>query len=133
MRKTLKIPGIDQCPVDDIVSIEGKGNYTTIFLKNGETILMAKTLKKFESQLRLGTFLRIHKSYLVNKVNVIGHDLEDTKTVKTILQHSLPVSRRKLDLVRGQLAKFFFHKKRASIFIEALFCILCGLVSLRSH
>ncbi|MEY3956846.1 MAG: hypothetical protein RLZ73_1301 [Bacteroidota bacterium] len=115
MRKTLKIPGIDQCPVDDIVSIEGKGNYTTIFLKNGETILMAKTLKKFESQLRLGTFLRIHKSYLVNflrihksylvnKVNVIGHDLEDTKTVKTILQHSLPVSRRKLDLVRGQLA-----------------------------
>jgi DNA-binding LytR/AlgR family response regulator len=104
MRKTLKIPGIDQCPVDDIVSIEGKGNYTTIFLKNGQSILMAKTLKKFESQLRLGTFLRIHKSYLVNKVNVTGHDLNETKTVKTILNQSLPVSRRKLDLVRGQLA-----------------------------
>jgi two-component system LytT family response regulator len=103
MRKTLKIPGLEQCPVDDIVSIEGKGNYTTIFLKNGQSIVMAKTLKKFESQLRLCTFLRIHKSYLVNKVNVIGHDLNDTKTVKTILNQNLPVSRRKLDLVRGQL------------------------------
>ena len=78
MRKTLKIPGLEQCPVDDIVSIEGKGNYTTIFLKNGQSTVMAKTLKKFESQLRLGTFLRIHKSYLVNKVNVIGYDLNDT-------------------------------------------------------
>jgi hypothetical protein len=35
---------------------------------------------------------------------VIGHDLNDTKTVKTSLNQSLPVSRRKLDLVRGQLA-----------------------------
>ena len=103
MRKTLKIPGLEQCPVDDIVNIEGKGNYTTIFLKNGHSIVMAKTLKKFESQLRLGTFLRIHKSYLINKVNVIGHDLIDTKTVKTSLNQNLPVSRRKLDLVRGQL------------------------------
>ena len=103
MRKTLKIPGLEQCPVDDIVNIEGKGNYTTIFLKNGHSIVMAKTVKKFESQLRLGTFLRIHKSYLVNKVNVIGHDLNDTKTVKTSLNQNLPVSRRKLDLVRGQL------------------------------
>lgn len=103
MRKTLKIPGLEQCPVDDIVSIEGKGNYTTIFLKNGQSTVMAKTLKKFESQLRLGTFLRIHKSYLVNKVNVMSHDLNHTKTVKTILNQTLPVSRRKLDLVRGQL------------------------------
>lgn len=103
MKKTLKIPGLEQCPVDDIVSIEGKGNYTTIFLKNGQSTVMAKTLKKFESQLRLGTFLRIHKSYLVNKVNVIGHDLNETKTVQTILNQTLPVSRRKLDLVRGQL------------------------------
>ena len=103
MRKTLKIPGLEQCPVDDIVSIEGKGNYTTIFLKNGQSTVMAKTLKKFESQLRLSTFLRIHKSYLVNKVNVIGHDLNDKKTIITILNQTLPVSRRKLDLVRGQL------------------------------
>lgn len=103
MRKTLKIPGLELCPVDDIVSIAGKGNYTTIFFKNGQSTVMAKTLKKFESQLRLGTFLRIHKSHLVNKVNVVGHDLIDTKTIKTSLNQILPVSRRKLELVKEQL------------------------------
>ena len=110
MRKTLKIPGLEQCPVDDIVSIEGKGNYTTIFLKNGQTILMAKTLKKFESQLRLHPFLRIHKSYLINQANLTEKGINDENMIQLCDGTHLPVSRRKREIIKHKLILLTFEE-----------------------
>jgi DNA-binding LytR/AlgR family response regulator len=89
MKIDIKLPGIENCPVNTIVYIEGKGNYSIIHLKNQKQVVMAKTLKKFEAQLRLNQFVRIHKSYLVN-----------TEALGT----TLPISRRKLDFVRRTFA-----------------------------
>jgi len=67
---TLKLPGLQNCLIDDVLYIEGKSNYSIIHLKDALPITMAKTLRKFESQLRLHPFLRIHKSYLINKTHL---------------------------------------------------------------
>lgn len=50
----------------NIVHCTGDGRYTKIFLKNGETILVARLLKDFERKLPEDLFIRIHKSYIVN-------------------------------------------------------------------
>lgn len=100
MKESIKIPGIQACPIIDVAHIEGKGNYCVIHLKNGNAITMAKTLKKFEAQLRLHPFIRIHKSYLVNKTFVKPFDQKQATELLLSTGISLPVSRRKLDMVR---------------------------------
>lgn len=56
--------------ISEIIYCEGDGNYTKIFLLNGEQLLSSKTLKYFDEMLPLSTFFRIHKSYLIN-INLI--------------------------------------------------------------
>jgi len=51
--------------VSDIMYCKADDNYTEIFLKKGKH-LISKTLKYFEEALAGYSFVRIHKSYLVN-------------------------------------------------------------------
>lgn len=76
------------CKHSEIVYFAGDGPYSTIFMVN-ETITTARTLKSLEPELGVG-FIRIHKSYLVNKACIKGFNKD-----KLILQNeqSLPVSR----------------------------------------
>ncbi|WP_395782953.1 LytR/AlgR family response regulator transcription factor [Aquirufa sp.] len=104
MKIDIKLPGIENCPVNTIVYIEGKGNYSIVHLKNLKQVVMAKTLKKFEAQLRMNQFVRIHKSYLVNKENIPTFDSKGATEVPTALGTTLPISRRKLDFVRRTFA-----------------------------
>ena len=103
MKIVIKLPGLDHCPVQDIVYIEGRGNYSIVFLANKKQIVIAKTLKKFEAQFRLNRFIRIHKSYLVNKDNIPTFEKNQCVEVPTTLGNSLPISRRKLEMVRQSL------------------------------
>lgn len=50
---------------EDIIYIEAQSNYCDIYLKYGKKNTVSKTLKEIESLLP-NTFLRTHKSYLVN-------------------------------------------------------------------
>ena len=70
---------------------------------NNKQITIAKTLKKFEAQFRLNKFIRIHKSYLVNKENIPHFTSEKAYEIPTILGNSLPISRRKLEIVRKNI------------------------------
>jgi DNA-binding LytR/AlgR family response regulator len=104
MKIDIKLPGIEKCPVDSIVYIEGRGNYSVIHLKDHQQVVMAKTLKKFEAQLRMNPFIRIHKSYLVNKNNIPAFETKGAIEIPTALGTPLPISRRKLDFVRRSFA-----------------------------
>jgi len=67
--KRIGIPvsdGLVFTPVSDIVRCESHVNYTTIFLKNKQHLLVAKTLKEFEELLGDYDFFRVHNSHLVN-------------------------------------------------------------------
>lgn len=45
MRTEIKLPGIVNCPIKDIVYIEGKGNYSLVYLATKKEVYIAKTLK----------------------------------------------------------------------------------------
>ncbi|MFM7019359.1 MAG: LytR/AlgR family response regulator transcription factor [Aquirufa sp.] len=103
MKTTLKLPGLQNCLIADVLYIEGKSNYSIIYLKNAKPITMAKTLKKFESQLRLHPFLRIHKSYLVNQAHLSDKGINQANMLELLDGNQLPVSRRKRELIKKSI------------------------------
>ncbi len=52
--------------IDDIIYAESDNSYTTVFTKNGEKILVSKSLKSFEEKLTPYLFFRIHQKFLIN-------------------------------------------------------------------
>ncbi|UFH53561.1 LytTR family DNA-binding domain-containing protein [Spirosoma sp. KNUC1025] len=52
--------------IDEIVRLEGAGNYTKFFLKDGTKMLVSRTLKEYEILLDNQAFVRVHKSCIVN-------------------------------------------------------------------
>ena len=54
---------------EDIIYIEAQSNYCDIHLKYGKKNTVSKTLKEIENLLP-NTFLRTHKSYLVNTIYI---------------------------------------------------------------
>jgi two-component system LytT family response regulator len=85
----------------DIIYLQGDGNYTNIHTCQGRENYTSKTLKEYDGLLCLpgSSFIRIHKSYIVNVYfveSVIKHD-----NVYLVLKNGekLEVSRRKRSLV----------------------------------
>ncbi|MFA6924152.1 MAG: LytTR family DNA-binding domain-containing protein [Bacteroidales bacterium] len=54
------------CNVNDTIRCESDQSYTTVFLKNGESVLISKSIKEFEEMLKDFDFIRVHRSHLVN-------------------------------------------------------------------
>lgn len=52
---------------NDIKWFKTEGNYTTIFLQNNKTRMSRISLLGLEQQLPIKQFVRIHKSYMINK------------------------------------------------------------------
>ncbi|MGA0558780.1 LytR/AlgR family response regulator transcription factor [Larkinella sp. VNQ87] len=52
--------------LEEIVRLEGSGNYTNFFLKDGTRMLVSRTLKEYEELLDGEAFVRVHKSCIVN-------------------------------------------------------------------
>ncbi|HZY37362.1 MAG TPA: LytTR family DNA-binding domain-containing protein [Mucilaginibacter sp.] len=74
--------------IDDILFIESMLNYVNIFTpKNKYTVY--SSLKAIEDSLPQGSFLRIHKSYLVAVKHIITIDQNQVH----VGDHSLPISR----------------------------------------
>ncbi len=60
------ITGFEVLNVSDIIRCQSDVNYTTLFLKNNKSLMVAKTLKEFEELLRDDQFFRVHNSHLIN-------------------------------------------------------------------
>ncbi len=89
---------------NEITYLEADINYTIFHLKNGKKIISSFTLKKYETDVQLNGFLRVHKSYLLNpdfikNFNQIGKKATVQLTTGKILE----VSRRKLSMVKNQI------------------------------
>lgn len=74
--------------IADIIYIEGDGPYSTLFLK-GESCTTARTLKSLVPELG-ESFVRIHKTYLVNRAYIKGY-INNKLTL--INDQNLPISR----------------------------------------
>lgn len=79
---------------DDILYAESDGNYSTIFLTDGQKILLTKKLKEVNTLLPQSSFFRIHNSYIIN-LNKIKEFLKTDGYVVLDSNHKIPVSRQK--------------------------------------
>jgi two-component system LytT family response regulator len=90
-------------PVNDIVRIESKSNYSTVYFISRPKLLVAKTLKEFEDQLLSYDFLRVHQSHLINLAHVVGYKNQDGGYVIMHGNESVEISRRKKQEVMQRL------------------------------
>lgn len=77
---------IYQVPMDDILFIEARGNYTKVFFSD-EMIMTHEKISSFEEMLSSENFLRVHKSFIVaiSKIKLIeGNRI-------TIGKHLVPI------------------------------------------
>jgi two-component system LytT family response regulator len=58
--------GLQMVEVDTIISCSSESNYTYIYLKNNKKITVSRTMKDIEELLVDYSFLRVHKSFIVN-------------------------------------------------------------------
>ena len=59
------LDGFEVVKMEDIVRLRGNGNFTDIYLQNGQKKMVCRFLKHFNEILPL-PFLRVHKSHIVN-------------------------------------------------------------------
>lgn len=104
----LALPGISETQyvaLEDILHLQADRNYTRLFFTNGKSFLSAKTLGEYEKILRESSFIRVHKSHLINSMHIISYDKQGAVKMKDGTE--LEVSRRKRDLMTGFLRQRF--------------------------
>ena len=84
-----------------IMYCEGESNYTRFVFVNSKPILISKTLGEYEEILEGHHFIRIHKSFLVNKNYVTKVDREGMVYMSD--GKILSISRRRKEVVMGLL------------------------------
>ena len=62
--------GLEFIEPSNIIRVEGDRSYSNIFLTNNRKMMVSKTLGDFEELLDSNTFLRVHKSHLINLAHI---------------------------------------------------------------
>jgi len=92
--------------VEDILCLQGEGNYTFLHTRDRKRYLVSKTLKEFERTLSPDLFLRIHKSYIVNLAYVQHSPMAGERYVCLIDGREVAISRRRMKDISVQLAQY---------------------------
>lgn len=93
------IDGYEFLDVNDILYCKSQNNYTYIYLKDGENILISKTLKTVEKALDNFYFIRTHQSYLVNPNFIKKYVRTDGGYLIMSDNKQIPVSSSKRELI----------------------------------
>lgn len=75
--------------LDDILYVEGMQNYVRIYTEKGKYLTLL-TLKDIEQNVSNGSFLRVHKSYIVN-----------TAKIDSIEKHEISIQNSKIPISRN--------------------------------
>lgn len=79
-------------PLRDIMRLEGQRNYTLFVLKNGQQILVSKTIRFYE-ELFPANFMRVNRGCIIN-IAYLDRSLNEQFRLKD--GYEIPVSRRKI-------------------------------------
>lgn len=95
--------------VNDILRIEASRSYSTIFLNSGEAILSSKSMSYYENLLPENTFIKVHRSHIINLNYIDSISRSEGGFVKLSNGYEVPLSRRKkedfLRIITNQLGK----------------------------
>lgn len=95
--------------VDDILCLQGEGNYTFLHTRDRKRYLVSKTLKEFEKTLDSAMFLRIHKSYIVNLAYVQRSIFNRDRQVRMADGREVAISRRRMKDISQRLAQYWLR------------------------
>ncbi|AXE18653.1 hypothetical protein DR864_13270 [Runella rosea] len=91
---------------EDVIFIQADVNYVRIVTKTGKVFVQAKTLKSYEQLLKKTSFVRTHKSYLVNFHHFAGYQITDGGTFIQLLDgKKVPVSKRRRQYVQTSVSQ----------------------------
>lgn len=99
-----------------IIRVEASSNYSKIFLSDNRVLITARLLKWFEEQLPSSSFVRLHRSHLINNSFVLPNQ-PVMKSVRLKNDTIIPVSKRRKRMAIRQLA--------AACIAVILFCGHC--------
>ncbi len=88
--------------IDQIIRCLGEDNYTTLFFENKAKIVISKTLKFYEDELKNHNFFRCHKSHLVN-LSKVKKFIQSERILVMTDDSKVPVSTRKKEMLINKL------------------------------
>ena len=89
--------------LSDISFLEADGNYTSIHLFDGETLVASKTLKSLFQSVSYASFIKVHAKYIINLNFIERLYRENGNTIIDVNGYSLPVSRSHLSKLKTTL------------------------------
>jgi two-component system LytT family response regulator len=101
----LAIPTVDgyccRSPLD-LMYCAANGNYSWLYFSDGKKYLTSKSLGTLEQRLPSEMFVRIHNSYIANKMHVVEYHNGGVDTVRMTNGEELDVSRRSQKKLKEQ-------------------------------
>ncbi len=88
---------------DQLMCLEGCGNYTFLYTNDGRRYLVSKTLKSYAAILDESMFLRVHKSWIIN-LKYLQEFCEYERSLKLRGGREIAISRRRVREVCDVLA-----------------------------
>jgi DNA-binding LytR/AlgR family response regulator len=70
--KKILIGGRQQVCPDEVIMLQADINYSIIYLTDGSKLIVATTLKKLEERFSQFAFIRMNKTYMVNRQFVVN-------------------------------------------------------------
>ena len=95
--------------LEDIVVCEADKNYTIIHLSNKKPFMVSKTLMEYERLLEGSSFLRVHRTYLINLHHVNEYQRGEGGVVVMSNGAEIEISRRKKDYFLSRIKSVFRH------------------------
>jgi DNA-binding LytR/AlgR family response regulator len=87
-----------QVCTSNVLYLQAVVNYTIIYLTDGRSVVVSKTLKQLEHRLMNdNNFFRTHKSFIVNLDFVTGFRINEEMTINVNEEHQVSLSRRRKD------------------------------------
>jgi two-component system, LytTR family, response regulator len=86
--------------------LEGSGNYTNFFLKDGTKMLVSRTLKEYETLLDGQAFVRVHKSCIVNLGFVRKFFVKKEGELELTDGQQVKISRRRAQMFMDRIRDF---------------------------
>lgn len=95
---TIALPtafGLQFITVQNIIRAEAKGSYTVLFMNNGKSYTVSKTLKEYEDLLPQDIFFRIHHSYLINLKFIVKYHKGKGGVIEMTDKSMIPLAARR--------------------------------------
>jgi two-component system LytT family response regulator len=93
--------------LSEILYCEAERSYTIFHLEDGKTITVSKPLVEYDTLLQGTSFLRVHKSFLVNLLQVKEYQRGEGGSIIMTNKAEIEVSRRKKEIFLERIRQIF--------------------------